>query len=117
MAALPPSVLSSRAFLHDIHEPLDLTSKQPSIRLAILRAAPREATIRMTLAHATFASRPKYEALSYTQGKPEPVKAIELNEITVQIRENLWFALVHLRDARRERVLWIDAIWIQIRPM
>jgi hypothetical protein len=113
---VPPSVPSSRPFPKDIYEPLDLTSKQPSIRLAILRAAPREAT-RMTLAHATFASRPRYEALSYTWGKPEPVKAIELNGITAQIRENLWLALVHLRDARKERVLWINAIWIQIRPM
>jgi hypothetical protein len=113
MAALPPSVPSSRPLLNDIYEPLDLTSKQPSIRIAILRAAPREANIRITLAHATFASRPRYEALSYTWGKPEPVKAIELNGITVQIRENLWLALVHLQDAGEERILWIDAICIK----
>lgn len=66
----------------------------------------------MTLAHATFASRPRYEALSYTWGKPDVVKAIELNGAQVNIRENLWSALVNLRDAREERVLWIDAICI-----
>jgi hypothetical protein len=66
----------------------------------------------MTLAHATFASRPRYEALSYTWGKPDVVKAIELNGARVNIRENLWSALVNLRDAREERVLWIDAICI-----
>ncbi|KAE9367276.1 HET-domain-containing protein, partial [Stipitochalara longipes BDJ] len=53
-----------------------------------------------------------YEALSYTWGKPEDVKEIELNGYPVKIRENLWSALVNLRDAREERVLWVDAICI-----
>ncbi|PMD29386.1 HET-domain-containing protein, partial [Hyaloscypha variabilis F] len=65
-----------------------------------------------TLAHATFASRPEYEALSYTWGSPDQVKAVELNGYPVNIRENLWSALVNLRHAREERVLWIDAICI-----
>jgi hypothetical protein len=30
----------------------------------------------------------------------------------VDIRQNLWLALVNLRDHRQERVLWIDAICI-----
>ena len=88
MAELPlrkPPVRSSSA---NIYEPLDTNSKEPSICLAILQPAPREVTIRITLAHATFASRPKYEALSYTWGKPDQVDSIELNGYALQIREN-----------------------------
>jgi Heterokaryon incompatibility protein (HET) len=112
MSALPLRAPPPRTLSNVVYEPLDLTSKQPSIRLAILRPAPREGTIRITLAHATFASRPRYEALSYTWGNPNEVKAIELNGSPVNIRDNLWSALVSLRDAREERVLWIDAICI-----
>lgn len=112
MANLPPSVPTSGPFPSVIYEPLDLNPKQPSIRLAILQPAPREATIRITLAPATFASRPRYEALSYTWGKPEEVSTIELNGYPVFIRQNLWSALANLRDTREERVLWIDAICI-----
>jgi hypothetical protein len=64
------------------------------------------------LAYATFVSRPEYEALSHTWGSPDQVKAVELNGYPVNIRENLWSALVNLRHARKERVLWIDAICI-----
>ena len=32
--------------------------------------------------------------------------------MTVNIRQNLWLALVNLRDPQQERVLWIDAICI-----
>jgi ubiquinone biosynthesis protein UbiJ len=40
------------------------------------------------------------------------VKGIELNGTRVDVRENLWSALVHLRDSRQERGLWIDALCI-----
>lgn len=102
----------TRSYSSIIYEPLDAGSKQPSIRLAILQPAPPESVIRITLAHATFASRPRYEALSYTWGKPNAVKVIEINGSSVNVRENLWAALVSLRDAREARVLWIDAICI-----
>jgi hypothetical protein len=35
-------------------------------------------------------------------GKPDAVKGIELNGYPVNIRENLWSALVNLRDATEE---------------
>jgi hypothetical protein len=40
------------------------------------------------------------------------LKGIELNGIRVDVRENLWNALVNLRDATEGRGLWIDAICI-----
>jgi hypothetical protein len=112
MAALEPRVPTSHGFPNIAYKPLDIGSTNSSIRLATLQPASREATIRMTLAHAAFAKKPKYEALSYTWGEPDAVKDIELNGSCVPIRENLWSALVSLRDAREERVLWIDAICI-----
>jgi hypothetical protein len=112
MAAPPPGVPASHGFKNFKYKPLDLSSNKPSIRLAVLHAAGISSAIRITLATAAFADRPRYEALSYTWGRPDVLKGIELNGVRVDIRENLWDALVNLRDAREDRVLWIDAICI-----
>ncbi|KAH9210536.1 heterokaryon incompatibility protein-domain-containing protein [Leptodontidium sp. 2 PMI_412] len=94
------------------YEPLDLSTVRPSIRLAILQPGPRNASIRVKLGRSAFADRPKYEALSYTWGRADDLRAIELNGTRVEVRKNLALALVHLRHASEERVLWIDAICI-----
>ncbi|KAH7400339.1 heterokaryon incompatibility protein-domain-containing protein [Cadophora sp. MPI-SDFR-AT-0126] len=94
------------------YEPLDLSASRPSIRLAILQPGPRNASIRVKLGRAAFAERPKYEALSYTWGRADDLRAIELNGTRVEVRKNLALALVHLRHTSEERVLWIDAICI-----
>lgn len=91
---------------------LDLSAVRPSIRLAILQPGPRNAFIRVKLGHSAFADRPKYEALSYTWGRADDVRAIELNGTRVEVRKNLALALIHLRHTSEERVLWIDAICI-----
>jgi hypothetical protein len=113
MVAPPPGVPASHGFKNFKYEPLDLSSNKPSIRLAVLHAVAISSAIRITLATAAFADRPRYEARSYTWGRPDVLKGIALNGIRVDIRENLWDALVNLRDAREDRVLWIDAICIQ----
>jgi hypothetical protein len=82
------------------------------IRLAILQPASREVTIKLRFEYTTFAQKPEYEALSYTWGKQGVLKAIELNRSCVNIQKDLWLALISLRDARKKRVLWIDAICI-----
>ena len=94
------------------YEPLDLSAIRPSIRLAILQPGPRNASIRVKLGRSAFAERPKYEALSYTWGRADDLRAIELNGTRVEVRKNLALALVHLRHTSEERVLWIDAICI-----
>lgn len=48
------------------YEPINLSSKWPSIRLAILLPGIRESTVKITLVHIAFADRPRYEALYYT---------------------------------------------------
>jgi hypothetical protein len=108
----PPAVHASHGFSNFKYQALDLSSKRPSIRLAILQPGVTSSTVRVTLTHAAFADRPRYEALSYTWGSPDLNRGIELNETRVDIRQNLWSALVHLRDTREARILWIDAICI-----
>jgi hypothetical protein len=44
-----------------------------------------------------------YEALSYTWGSPEIQKSILIQGINVQVRENLWQALYHLRSPDKEK--------------
>jgi hypothetical protein len=104
--------ITSYGFPNVTYEPLDFDSKKSSIRLAILQRASQEATIRVTPKPAIFAENPEYKALPYTWGDPDVMKTIKLNNSRVSIRENLWSALVSLRDAREERVLRIDAICI-----
>jgi hypothetical protein len=53
-----------------------------------------------------------YEALSYVWGPEMPQRSIIMNDKDLNIRENLWLALHHLRLESEIRVLWIDAICI-----
>jgi hypothetical protein len=53
-----------------------------------------------------------YEALSYVWGPEKPQRSITINENDLNVRENLWLALYHLRLGSETRVLWIDAICI-----
>lgn len=112
MSGPPYGASASPGFSKFKYEPLDLSSKKASIRLAVLLPGPASSTIRVTLAQKAFADRPKYDALSYTWGRPNIVKGIELNGTRVDVRENLWSALVHLRNATEGRVIWIDALCI-----
>lgn len=56
--------------------------------------------------------RVEYEALSYTWGDPKAVQPIELNNRSFSVTENLYDALVTLRNDTEARWLWIDAICV-----
>lgn len=113
MAVEPLQTLSAPSGFADFqYETLKLSSTKPSIRLAVLQPGTRESSIRIKLVYKAYADQPKYEALSYVWGRPDSVKSVELNGTRVEIRENLWFALVHFRNSTEERTLWIDAICI-----
>jgi Heterokaryon incompatibility protein (HET) len=53
-----------------------------------------------------------YEALSYTWGQSTSRKLISINGATLLVTENLYAALLHLRDEQKPRILWVDAICI-----
>ena len=93
------------------YSPLDLSVD--SIRLLILQPAEDpSALICCKLQHATFAERPKYEALSYTWGSETARQTISINGQQFEVGRNLFDALQHLRDPLEERSLWVDAICI-----
>lgn len=54
----------------------------------------------------------RYEALSYCWGSPEITDHITINNRSVEIRINLWWALIHLREVHNDRILWVDALCI-----
>ncbi|KAK3338240.1 heterokaryon incompatibility protein-domain-containing protein [Neurospora tetraspora] len=53
-----------------------------------------------------------YEALSYVWGSEAKPCSISINGCDLPIGENLYAALLHLRDHSIERTIWIDAICI-----
>lgn len=92
------------------YEPLDLSID--SIRLLVLLPGKLGDEIECELVHRTFASKPKYEALSYTWGDPSNQKSICLNGSKFKVRVNLSNALTHIRSEHERRFLWVDAICI-----
>ncbi|UZP43499.1 hypothetical protein NXS19_011311 [Fusarium pseudograminearum] len=58
---------------------------------------------------------PFYTALSYVWGTTTKPKLIHCNSIPFYVTQNLYSALIHLRDKSRPIVLWIDAICINQR--
>jgi len=53
-----------------------------------------------------------YQALSYTWGGLEKPRPISIGAQILVVTENLYAALLHLRDCSLERIIWIDAICI-----
>src|SRR2546429_478553 len=111
---ISPGTESLDSFVYDA-----LDSSTDSIRLLSLLPYQKEAkpskpadTVRCEVISVTFASIPKYEALSYTWGEEADTQTIELNHRRFSVRKNLYDALYHLRNDKKERVIWVDAICI-----
>jgi hypothetical protein len=83
-----------------------------AFRLVVLEAGTSEDVIRCHLVNSSLSENPDYEALSYTWGDTQPACEILLDGQIMSIRQNLCFALYHLRSEFEDRVLWIDAICI-----
>jgi hypothetical protein len=96
-----------------ILEPLDKSKAE--IRLLHLQPSlDREEVISCTLYFGDLDDRAcEYHALSYEWGDPTSIsRNILINGENITIRENLWWALWHLRDQMTEIVLWVDALCI-----
>jgi hypothetical protein len=90
------------------HKPL----KQDEIRLLVLEPGNADDQIRCRLKHASLASNPKFEALSYVWGDQNVTAEVEFSQERFTVTANLYKALKHLRYAKSERVIWADAICI-----
>jgi Heterokaryon incompatibility protein (HET) len=53
-----------------------------------------------------------YEALSYVWGSEDKPRSIIIDNQNLNVTQNLYTALLHLRDHGCPRVLWVDAICI-----
>ncbi|PYH98621.1 HET-domain-containing protein [Aspergillus ellipticus CBS 707.79] len=82
------------------------------IRLLVLEPGQGTDPIRCNLKHVSLSDGPKYEALSYVWGDPDTLGYIRCGERKVRIGEELFKALVSLREPDRQRVLWADALCI-----
>ncbi|KUJ08711.1 HET-domain-containing protein, partial [Mollisia scopiformis] len=70
------------------------------------------AVIKCELEVVDLESRPRFEALSYVWGNPNPPNTIECNNQPHSVTPNLALAIRRLRMPDGTRVVWIDAICV-----
>ncbi|CAI6332876.1 unnamed protein product [Periconia digitata] len=89
-----------------------------SIRLLVVYPAKdKNAEVNCMLCHEKLTSNLPFEALSYVWGDASVLRRIRLDETEVMVTENLENALRALRDTRKPRVLWVDAVCINQMDM
>ncbi|EEU35946.1 uncharacterized protein NECHADRAFT_49740 [Fusarium vanettenii 77-13-4] len=81
-------------------------------RVMILEAGSGNDELSCRLCICKHSDRVSYRALSYAWGDPVKVKQVRCNGQRIGIGSNLHQALIHLRHARFERVIWADALCI-----
>ena len=54
---------------------------------------------------------PDYEAVSYAWGDPDKKAAIKCHGKRLEVGQNLYSCLTHLRMQDRSRLLWVDCLW------
>jgi hypothetical protein len=96
---------------HQPYQTVPLDSKT-STRLLTLHHGSGEDAIKCSLATVDLETKPRYNALSYCWGSSDNAKQLFLDEHFVDVRENLWSALWHLRLPNDNRILWVDALCI-----
>ena len=91
-----------------------LNPQKSEIRVITLHPGTQSSPIECSLHHIPNASksRASYKALSYTWGAPEPTRILSLDGIQIEVRENLWQALYHVREEETTVRLWVDALCI-----
>jgi hypothetical protein len=91
-----------------------LNYRHQEIRTVILLPGLPSSPIHCTLeTHDLNVTELQYEALSYEWGdSTSEGRSIFLNNREIQVRENLWSVLIHLRHHGSMWLLWIDALCI-----
>lgn len=88
--------------------------KPGEIRLVALQPGEKHDAIECKIDHSILGADgdKNYNALSYMWGSPDAFRVISVDGRSVQVRENLWSALIHLRSKEDVVVLWVDAVCI-----
>lgn len=85
-----------------------------TIRLVVLENGSHQDIVRCRLVHSDFQSGRPYEALSYEWGMPSDDNPfIFVDDCPVQVRRNLFDALLQIRLENTHRYMWIDALSIE----
>ncbi|KAL7964967.1 heterokaryon incompatibility domain-containing protein [Trichoderma sp. SZMC 28014] len=90
-----------------------LSSARSEIR--ILEVSPAQSASDSIICHLQTVSlldQPEYEALSYVWGTSSSSRQIFLNGNKITVTDNLFDALTYLRDVKKIRALWVDAVCI-----
>jgi hypothetical protein len=106
-----PSYSGNMEVIHQPYQTVPLDSKT-STRLLTLHYGSREDAIKCSLTTVDLETKPLYHALSYCWGSSDNAKQLFLDEHSVDVRENLFSALWHLRLPNDDRILWVDALCI-----
>ena len=83
-----------------------------TIRLFTLQPGQKEDGLQGTLLATEIGKAPPFEALSYFWGDETIKTPIIVSGYRLEVTENLKLALIHLRDSKTPRTIWIDAICI-----
>ncbi|KAL1854057.1 hypothetical protein Daus18300_011555 [Diaporthe australafricana] len=98
------------------HSPLDPADPRAFQILEILPACNLKGPICCLLRHCSLGEDIRYEALSYTWGRPEPGHTVLINgSHPLDVTPNCLQALSSLRRRFHRRTLWVDAICIDQR--
>jgi hypothetical protein len=101
---------------------LPLNEAKQEIRLVTLLPGEFQSDIHVSLTtvRATEHDIPDFESLSYAWGPAEDPQTIFIGESgqeTLSVTRNMREALPYLRDAKKPRVLWIDAICVNQKDL
>jgi len=100
-----------------LYEHLPLLKHEDIRLLRLLPPTNEESGISGELLHSNLEECPPYEALSYTWGDRSRTHPIAINGGEFRITANLYSALLHLRHSSSVRLLWVDAVCINMRDL
>ncbi|KAL7898336.1 heterokaryon incompatibility domain-containing protein [Trichoderma sp. TUCIM 5745] len=83
-----------------------------SIRLLHLRPGSPGEPVNCSIVHQNLCDKPDFEALSYCWGDAANPLRIYVGRHYIDVTQNLHDALLKLRDKKKTKTLWIDAICI-----
>lgn len=94
------------------YQPLRETGTSVDIRLVELQPGEGNEKIKLKIRNYELRNKLRYFALSYVWGNDKPTNEINLNKSPFLVQDNLYSALLHIRDPKEVKTLWIDAICI-----
>ncbi|RSL71752.1 hypothetical protein CEP53_001376 [Fusarium sp. AF-6] len=109
LAVPPKRIQPAEPHVETLYQPI---TQDKEIRLLVLEPGTPGDELRCHLINTRLSWRTKYEALSYTWGDPTITRQLNCSGRTIDVTVSLHDALSDLRQPRRKRLLWVDAVCI-----